>query len=94
MLSDARFAERPEEESSEARYERVNCGICFDRVRAVRFKGLDIRRKSQILNLLTLQSRADAITLVFAGGASIRLDVSGISRWHVSAWTSCVSACT
>lgn len=79
---DARFADRADDEDGAARYERVNCGICFDRVRAVRFKGLDVRRKSQILNLLTLQSRSDAITLVFAGGATIRLDVSDI-RCHL-----------
>jgi len=75
---DARFAERDDEDGSEAPYQRVNCGVCFDRVRAVRFKGLDMQRKSQILNLLTLQSRPDAITLIFAGGASLRLEVGGI----------------
>jgi len=80
--TDARFAERDEDEDGAAPYQRVNCGVCFDRVRAVRFKGLDVRRKSQILNLLTLQSRPDAITLVFAGGATIRLDVSAI-RCHL-----------
>ena len=80
--TDARFAEREDEDGREAPYERVNCGVCFDRVRAVRFKGLDMQRKSQILNLLTMQSRPDAITLIFAGGATIRLEVSGI-RCHL-----------
>jgi len=75
---DAPFAERDDEDGGAALYERVNCGICFDRVRAVRYKGLDVRRKSQILNLLTLQSRPDAITLIFAGGAAIQLEVSAI----------------
>jgi Protein of unknown function (DUF2948) len=85
--TDARFAEDADEisgadEDGGELFERVNCGVCFDRVRAVRFKGMDVRRKSQILNLLTLQSRPDAITLVFAGGATIRLDISGI-RCHL-----------
>ena len=80
--SDAHFAERNDEEDGGARYERVNCGICFDRVRAVRFKGLDVHRKSQILNLLTMQSGSDAITLIFAGGATIRLEIGGI-RCHL-----------
>ena len=80
--TDARFAEHSGEEDRGERYERVNCGICFDRVRAVQFKGLDVRRKSQILNLLTLQSRSDAITLIFAGGAAIRLEIGGI-RCHL-----------
>ncbi len=80
--TDAGFAEGDGDEGSEARFERVNCGVCFDRVRAVRFKGLDPRRKTQILNLLTVQSRPDAITLIFAGGATIRLEVAGI-RCHL-----------
>ena len=80
--ADARFAEGDEAAGGGPRYERVNCGICFDRVRAVRYKGLDARRKSQILNLLTLQSRPDAVTLVFAGDAAIRLEVGAI-RCHL-----------
>jgi hypothetical protein len=79
--ADARFAENGDGEGGGPRYERINCGICFDRVRAVRFQGLDVRRKSQILNLLTVQSRPGAITLIFAGGAAIRLDVAAI-RCH------------
>ena len=70
---DARFAD----DEGGARYERVHCGVCFDRVRAVRFKGLDVRRKGQILELLTLESQPGAITLIFAGGASIRLETGG-----------------
>lgn len=76
--ADAHFVEGDDDEGGEARFERVNCGICFDRVRAVRFTGLNLRRRSQILNLLTVQSQPGAITLVFAGGATIRLEVSGI----------------
>jgi hypothetical protein len=80
--ADARFTESGEGEGEGPRYERINCGLCFDRVRAVRFQGLDVRRKSQILNLLTVQSRPGAITLIFAGGAAIRLEVAAI-RCHL-----------
>jgi len=75
---DARFADH----EGSARYQRVHCGVCIDRVRAVRFKGLDARRKGQILNLLTMEGQPGAITLIFAGGASIRLETSGI-RCHL-----------
>ena len=75
---DVRFADA----DGGARYQRVNCGVCIDRVQAVRFKGLDMRRKAQILNLLTLECQPGAITLIFAGGASIRLETSGI-RCHL-----------
>jgi Protein of unknown function (DUF2948) len=80
--ADARFAGSVDEEGGGPLYERINCGICFDRVSAVRYQGLDVRRKSQILNLLTVQSRPGAITLIFAGGAAIRLDVAAI-RCHL-----------
>ncbi len=51
-------------------------------MRNVRFRGLDLRRKGEILNLLTLDAEPGAITLVFAGGGEIRLEVSDI-RCHM-----------
>ncbi len=63
-------------------YARVNCAVCFDWVRSVRFRNLDLRHADQILNLLTLEADADAITLVFSGGGEIRLKVSKI-RCHL-----------
>ncbi|MFQ5784976.1 MAG: DUF2948 family protein [Alphaproteobacteria bacterium] len=63
-------------------FERVNCGVCFDRVTKVRVRGVDLRDREQILNLLTLGAAPGAITLVFSGGAEIRLEVSQI-RCHM-----------
>jgi hypothetical protein len=71
---DARF-EDSDEAGGGPHYERVNCGVCFDRVTGVRFRGLESRRK---LNLLTLEAGAGAVTLIFSDGAAIRLDISGI----------------
>ena len=79
---DARFADVDEEPAAGRLYERVNCGVCFDRVRGVRVRGVDPRDRDQILNLLTLEAGPGAITLVFSGGAQIRLDVSQI-RCHI-----------
>jgi len=63
-------------------FERVNSGICFDKVERVRFRGCKPGGKDEILNLLTITSQPDAITLIFAGDAAIRLEVQAI-RCHV-----------
>jgi len=72
---DASFAEEGEGPA----YQRVNCGICFDRVRAVRYRGLDPKNKDHILNLLTIEAEPRAVTLVFSDGAAIRLEVTAIA---------------
>ena len=59
-------------------YERVHCGVRFDGVRAVRTRGLDQRKRDEILSLLTLRADAEAIELVLAGGGVIRLEVDRI----------------
>lgn len=71
---DARFADG----EAGPLYERVNCGVRFGKVAKVRMRGFDPRQRDQILNLLTIDSEPEAITLVFADHAAIRLDVSGI----------------
>ncbi len=87
---DARF----EDNQSVPPFERTNCGICFDRVKHVRFRGIDLASKHQILNLLAIESGSGSIDLLFSDDAAIRLDVSAISchledlgepwptRWH------------
>lgn len=83
---DAGVAEAAEVEDAsfdeEAPYERVNCGICFDKVRNVRVRNIDMGRKDQILNLLTVASTDKAIALHFSDGGVIRLEVSAI-RCHL-----------
>ncbi len=61
-------------------YERVNCGIRFNNVKNVRRRGFEQRDRGRILELLTMdvEPGADgggqAVVLVFAGGAAIRLE--------------------
>ncbi|WP_282606415.1 DUF2948 family protein [Pelagibius sp. Alg239-R121] len=74
-LEDASFAE-------DAPYERVNCGVCFDKVRNVQVRNIDMSQKDQILNLLTVASTDKAIALHFSDGGVIRLEVSAI-RCHL-----------
>ncbi len=73
--SDARF----EDDSGTPAFERVHCGVRFDRVRAVQVRGLDLRNRDHILNLLAIEAAPRRITLVFSGDAFIRLDVGSIT---------------
>ncbi len=72
---DARFEDA---EGAAPPYQRVNAGLTFDRVRAVRFRGFDARKRDEILNLLNIEAEPDAVTLSFSGGGAIRLEVSEI----------------
>jgi hypothetical protein len=71
---DASFADAVESPP----FERVNCGLCFDRVIGVRSTGIDRHDREQILNLLAIESENGTVTLVFSGGGAIRLEVSGL----------------
>ena len=73
---DARFEDA--EEDAGMLYQRVNCGLCFDRVRGVKVRGVDLKDRRQILSLMTLSSGAGTVTLVFSGGAEIQLQVERI----------------
>ena len=64
-------------------YERVNCGILFDNITAVRRRGLDQRDRGRILELLTMSIETGeggrmAVVMLFAGGAAIRLEGENI----------------
>ena len=72
---DARF----EDAGPRPHYERVNAGLCIENVRGVRTQKLDLRDKDQVFSLLTVEVRPRAITLVFSGGALVRLEVSSIA---------------
>jgi len=54
----------------------VHSGLRFEDVTAVRTKGIDLRDRERILELLTIQAEPGAVSLVFAGGAVIHLEVS------------------
>jgi hypothetical protein len=72
---DARF----EDAGPRPRYARVNAGLCFEKVRRVRTQKLDLKDKDQVLSLLTVEARPGALTLVFSGGALVRLEVGAIA---------------
>ncbi len=66
-----------------SRRERVRCGFHFDGVLSAQFAGFQPGDDQRVLELLTISCNAKedgaaAITLVFAGGAAVRLEVECI----------------
>ncbi|QCN94558.1 DUF2948 family protein [Azospirillum argentinense] len=55
-------------------FERVNCGVRIEGVKAVKLRGLDLKDRAQILELLSVEAADGALVLNFAGGACIRLE--------------------
>jgi hypothetical protein len=72
----------PRELTDTSRFERVLCGVAFDEVDAVAYRGFHRNEEDRILSLLTIQPAGAppeaAILLEFAAGATIRLSVSQI----------------
>jgi hypothetical protein len=71
---DAAFAE----EAGGPPFERVHCALRIERVRAVRSRGVRRPAGDELLELLTISSEPQAIELVFAGGAAVRVEVDAI----------------
>lgn len=59
--------------------QRIHCGLCVDRVTAVRSRGIDLKKRGSFLSLLTLQQEGDNLNLVFAGGGVIQLVIAELS---------------
>jgi hypothetical protein len=71
---DASFAE------AGAGNQRINSGLCIDRVTAVRSRGIDREKPAKFLSLLTLNlDGPNALNLFFAGGGVIQLEIEGPS---------------
>ena len=63
--------------------ERIHAGLHFDSVRTVRYRGIDRMDRSQFLSFLAVSYAGDtaegAVTMQFAGGGAIQLDVDGLN---------------
>jgi hypothetical protein len=64
-------------------YQRRRAGLRFERVKAARIQGFDLNSKDTALELLALtfetaEDPSGAITLHFAGGGAVRLEVECI----------------
>lgn len=60
-------------------FERVNCGVSFEGVSGVKSQGIDLRRREDMLSLLTVHAEDGAVVMEFAGGGRIRLETGGIA---------------
>ena len=54
--------------------ERVHCAVHFTGVAAVRRRGIELRERSRILDLLTIEAEPGAVVLLFAGDVAVRLE--------------------
>lgn len=59
-------------------YERVKCGVVFDRITGVRRRAFDPKRRSQVFELLAIETGDGYVDLLFAGGAEIRVEMEEI----------------
>jgi hypothetical protein len=81
-----RFRWEPEAGATRNNFERTLSGLCFDGVKSVQRRGFNPREADRILSLLAIRVDADAdpaaksatILLEFAGGSSVRLDVTDL----------------
>ena len=73
---------------------RRHCGLILDKVENVKARGLDLRDKDQLLNLLAIAPVQDAagqaVVMAFSGGGELRIGVTAL-RLHLQdlgeAWT-------
>lgn len=73
-----RWEEAPAKKVAGQIYERVRCGVTFDRVTAVRRRNFVHAQRDQMFDLLALEAANEYVDLVFAGGATVRLEVERI----------------
>lgn len=65
-------------------YERVHCGITFEHVTGVKIKGFEpgaAAEQGRLLEVLTILTEGDALTVVFSGGAAVRLEVREVEAF-------------
>ena len=78
-----RFDWEQAERIDDATYRRRRAGLRFERVRSAKVHGIDLSQKGTVLELLAVtfepgEEPSGAVTLLFAGGGAIQLDVECI----------------
>ena len=73
-----RWEDAGEGKISGAIYERIRCGISFDKVTGVRRQNLSQSHRGEMLDLLALEASKEYVDLLFSGSATIRLEVGSI----------------
>lgn len=65
-------------------FERVHCGITFEHVSRVRAKGFSpgaAAERGRLLEVLTILADGNALTVMFSGGAAVRLEVESVEAF-------------
>ncbi len=57
---------------------QVQSGLCFEGITSVKVHGIDQNQKDRILELLTIFFNPASVTLLFTGGAAIKLEGENI----------------
>ena len=69
---------------------RTNCGVMFQNVGHVQYKGVDLTARDQMLCLLAVHGDGEAVDLLFCGGGSVRITrrdaVNGDPAAPIIAW--------
>jgi hypothetical protein len=63
-------------------YERTHCGVTFDKIKAVKARGMDLEDRSELYDLLSIQPAEGGVLLVFADEAALFLQTKRI-RCHL-----------
>jgi hypothetical protein len=78
-----RWESRDTDAREDAPFERILCGVAFDDIDGVAYRGFHRSEEDRILSLLAIQAAScppgATVELDFAGGAAIRLAVAAIS---------------
>ena len=65
-------------------YERVHCGITFEHVNRVEARGFTpgaAADQGRLLEVLTIMAEGSVLTMVFSGGAAVRLEVGEVEAF-------------
>ncbi|HSE73605.1 MAG TPA: DUF2948 family protein [Dongiaceae bacterium] len=61
--------------------QRVNTGICIDRVLSVRSRGIDRSRPDNFLSILSLRLDGTRLSVLFAGGGEIQMEIESLALY-------------
>lgn len=58
-------------------YERTQCGVRFENIAAAKVRGVNLKDRAQMLELLSVSPTESGVLLTFAGGGALRLEGAG-----------------
>lgn len=65
------------DDDAELPFERTHCGVRVEGIASVKVRGIDLKDRGQILELLSVVTVEGGLALHFAGGGCVRLEGEG-----------------